>query len=187
MSVDELIITLESEEADVIVRPPQDVEFVLQGFPFPEVDVSVEPFPIQTVVVEATETDIRLDPPPDIAVQPKSPPEVIVIHAGNLGQEGEKGDPGIAGPIGPVGPQGDTGPIGPKGDPGETDVGDLTYVHTQTSPSILWTVVHNLGKNPSVEVVDSGGSEVLPDVHYDNVNQVSISFGSATSGKAYLN
>jgi hypothetical protein len=287
MSVDELIITLETEEADVVVNQPQDVELVLQDFPLPEVDISVDPFPIQTVVVEATETDVRLDPPPDIAVQPQSPPDVIVIHAGSLGQQGEKGDPGNTGPIGPAGPQGSTGadstipgppgvqgppgtpgsdstvpgPIGPVGPAGgksfsqqigdgssrvfpvvhnfgiqgvnavvyrsvapfdqvEADIeftdatmltvrttlvppvsgytvlisgpglaggGDLTYVHTQTSPSALWTVIHNLGKNPSVEVVDSGGSEIVPDVHYDNINQVSISFGSATSGKAYLN
>jgi hypothetical protein len=262
MSVDEIIITLETEEADVVVNQPRDVELVLQDFPLSEVDISVDPFPIQTVVVEATETDVRLDPPPDIAVQPQSPPDVIVIHAGSLGQQGEKGDPGNPGPIGPAGPKGDTGadstvpgPSGGKsfsqqiGDgvskvfsvvhnfgirgvnaivyrsvapfdqveadieftdavsltvrttlvppvngytvmisgPGAAGGGDLTYTHTQTSPSSLWTVIHNLGKNPSVEVVDSGGSEIVPDIHYDNINQVSISFGSVTSGKAYLN
>jgi hypothetical protein len=262
MSVDELTVTIETEEANIVVSQPQDVELVLQDFPVPEVGVSVDPFPIKTVVVEATETDIRLDPPPDIAVQPSSPSDVIVIYAGNLGQQGEKGDTGNTGPIGPAGPKGDTGAAstvpGPSGGksfsqqigdgsskvfsivhnlgiqgvntlvyrsvapfdqveadveftdvttltirttlvppvngytvlisgPGAAGGGDLAYVHTQTSPATLWTVVHNLGKNPSVEVVDSGGSEIIPDVHYDNINQVSISFGSATSGKAYLN
>ena len=36
-------------------------------------------------------------------------------------------------------------------------------------------------------MVDSGGSLVEPDVHYDNQNQVTLTFGSPTSGKAYLN
>lgn len=65
--------------------------------------------------------------------------------------------------------------------------GDLTYVHTQTAPSSVWTVTHNLGKRPSVSVVDSGDSMVEPDVQYISLNQVSILFGSTTSGKAYLN
>jgi len=65
--------------------------------------------------------------------------------------------------------------------------GDLNYVHTQTAPSTTWTVVHNLGKYAAVDVVDSGGSVVIPDVHYDSAAQVTLTFGSATSGKAYMN
>jgi hypothetical protein len=62
-----------------------------------------------------------------------------------------------------------------------------TYVHTQGSPSASWVVVHNLGWWPSVTVVDTGDSVVIPDVHYDSANQATLVFGSATSGKAYLN
>jgi hypothetical protein len=65
--------------------------------------------------------------------------------------------------------------------------GDLNYVFTQVSPSATWVVVHNLGKYPGVNVVDSGGTMVIPDVHYDSLNQVTVSFGSATSGKAFVN
>jgi hypothetical protein len=64
---------------------------------------------------------------------------------------------------------------------------DRTYVHTQGSPSATWSVVHNLGKFVSVDVVDSGGSLVIPDVTYVDNNTVTVKFGSATSGKAYCN
>jgi len=43
-------------------------------------------------------------------------------------------------------------------------------------------VPHALNKWVSVSVVDSGGTLLLPDVRYDDTNQQTISFGSATSG-----
>lgn len=61
------------------------------------------------------------------------------------------------------------------------------YTHTQVAPASTWSVTHNLNRHPSVSVVDSGDTVVLPDVHYNSVNDLTISFGSATSGKAYLN
>jgi hypothetical protein len=75
---------------------------------------------------------------------------------------------------------------GAQGPPGSGS-GDKNYVHTQGSPSATWTVVHGLSKYPAVEVVDSGDSVVIPSVHYDSVNQVTLTFGSPTSGKAFLN
>jgi hypothetical protein len=65
--------------------------------------------------------------------------------------------------------------------------GDKNYVHTQSALSAAWVVLHNLGKYPAVEIVDTGGSVILPDVRYDSVNQVSLFFSAATSGKAYFN
>jgi hypothetical protein len=65
--------------------------------------------------------------------------------------------------------------------------GDKNYLHTQVAPAVTWSVAHSLGKFPAVSVVDSGGSLILPDVHYIDVNNLQILFGSATSGKAYLN
>ncbi len=65
--------------------------------------------------------------------------------------------------------------------------GDLNFIYTQVSPSSSWPITHSLGKYPSVSVVDSGGSVIIADVLYPNINQVTVSFGAATSGKAYLN
>ena len=80
---------------------------------------------------------------------------------------------------------GPPGPLGPPGPPGSG--GDLSYIHTQTITATTWNVAHNLGKWPSVSVIDTGNSVVIPDVHYVDANNLQLSFGSATSGKAYLN
>jgi len=65
--------------------------------------------------------------------------------------------------------------------------GATTFTHTQGPLAAVWTITHNLNRFPSVTVIDSGNSVIIPDVHYDSANQVTVSFGAATSGKAYLN
>jgi len=65
--------------------------------------------------------------------------------------------------------------------------GDLHYTHNQTSSSTTWTITHNLGKFPSVTVVDSARSVVVGEVNMTNINEIQITFTAAFSGKAYLN
>lgn len=65
--------------------------------------------------------------------------------------------------------------------------GDAHYHHDQTIPSATWTIVHMLGKNPSVSVTTSGGDQVEGAVTYVDVNTVTVSFTAAFSGDAYLN
>jgi hypothetical protein len=71
--------------------------------------------------------------------------------------------------------------------PPDTEGEDKNYVHIQSSPSAAWSVVHNLEKYPAVDVVDSGGTAIIPDVHYVDTNNLTVNFGSATSGKAFVN
>jgi hypothetical protein len=61
------------------------------------------------------------------------------------------------------------------------------YVHDQQVASAAWVVVHNMGKKPSVSIVDTADDEVIGRVVYNSNNQLTISFSSPTSGKAYLN
>ena len=65
--------------------------------------------------------------------------------------------------------------------------GDLTYVHTQNSPSTTWNVAHNLGKLPSITIVDSGGTEVVGEVTHTDSDNAVLTFSAAFSGKAYVN
>lgn len=65
--------------------------------------------------------------------------------------------------------------------------GDKNYVYTQSTPSIVWNITHNLNKYPSVSVVDSAGTTVFGKVEYKTANEVSISFNAAFSGKAFFN
>ena len=71
--------------------------------------------------------------------------------------------------------------------PGGGAGADANYVHTQGSPSATWVVTHNLNKYVAVDVVDSGSSVVLPDIHYDSLNGITLTFGSPTSGRAFVN
>lgn len=61
------------------------------------------------------------------------------------------------------------------------------YVHNQENAQIEWNVTHNLGKFPSVSVVDSANDEVIGEVTYIDTNSLTIKFTAAFSGKAYLN
>lgn len=64
---------------------------------------------------------------------------------------------------------------------------DATYVHKQTVASNQWLIKHDLGKFPSVSVVDSANSIVIGDVTYIDNNNVVVKFNGMFSGKAYLN
>lgn len=64
---------------------------------------------------------------------------------------------------------------------------DLNYVHNQIASSDTWTITHGLNKYPSVSIVDTGGNVVVGEVKYDSLTQVTVTFSSAFSGKAYLN
>ena len=72
------------------------------------------------------------------------------------------------------------GPVGPGGN-------DAHYVHNQITPTTLWTINHNLGKLPSVSVVDSGENVVFGEVVYLDANALRVGFSAAFGGKAYLN
>jgi len=65
--------------------------------------------------------------------------------------------------------------------------GDAHYAHNQLDPEAVWTVTHNLGKKPSVTVVDSAETVVIGDVEYIDDNTVQLTFFAAFSGKAYFN
>lgn len=62
-----------------------------------------------------------------------------------------------------------------------------SYIHAQPVPSSLWTVTHNLGKFPSVTIIDTANTEVEGDVEFVSNNQLIIRFSTAFSGKAFIN
>lgn len=64
---------------------------------------------------------------------------------------------------------------------------DANFIYEQTEASAEWIIVHNLNKYPAVSIIDSAGDEVVGNVHYDSVNQVTITFTGAFKGTATLN
>ena len=64
---------------------------------------------------------------------------------------------------------------------------DASFVHNESPASDMWTITHNLGKYPSVTIVDSANDEVEGNVNHISINQLTITFSAAFSGKAFLN
>lgn len=62
-----------------------------------------------------------------------------------------------------------------------------TYEFTQSEPSLVWIINHNMNKFPAVTIVLSDGSSVYADVHYISNNRIDILFKKPTDGRAYLN
>jgi hypothetical protein len=89
------------------------------------------------------------------------------------------------------------GIVGPVGDTNtlialitaETDarIANESYTHQQAVSASTWNITHNLGRKPSVTVIDSGGSECEGLITYTNSNSLTIVFSAAFSGEAYLN
>jgi len=80
------------------------------------------------------------------------------------------------------------GPPGREGKPGPPGEGvDLHYRHIQSTPASSWTIAHNLGKRPSVSVVDSAGTNIVGGFEYVDDNNCTLTFSSSFSGEAYLN
>jgi hypothetical protein len=125
------------------------------------------------VVNDEDEAVLLIDPGDEIVVL--VPPDETLVEL-------ETGGEGPPGPAGAQGPQGDVGPPGPMGPPG-----GASFTFQQDVPSALWSVTHDLNRFPSVTVVDTGGSEVWPDVHYLDAMSVDLAFGSPTTGRAYFN
>lgn len=68
----------------------------------------------------------------------------------------------------------------------QDNAGKASFTFTQSTPSTTWVIVHNLNTTPSVTVLDSGGNWVMGQIHYDSLDQVTLTFSAAFGGTAYL-
>ena len=68
-----------------------------------------------------------------------------------------------------------------------TSQGTPTFIFNQVAASNQWNITHNLGKFPSITVIDTGDTVVSGEYIYDNNNQVTLNFSVPFSGKAFLN
>lgn len=77
---------------------------------------------------------------------------------------------------------------GPQGPPGSSGGGGggAAYTFTQSTPSTTWTINHNLGFRPSVELLDAGSQEIDGQIAHPSVNQTVVTLNPATAGVARL-
>jgi len=62
-----------------------------------------------------------------------------------------------------------------------------TFVFTQGVAATTWNIQHNLGKFPSVSVINNNNVVINGEVIYIDNNNVQLNFSAGFSGKAYLN
>ena len=65
--------------------------------------------------------------------------------------------------------------------------GAPTFVFTQGVPATVWNIQHNLGKFPSVSVVNNNDLLMNGEITYIDNNNITCNFSAAFAGKAYLN
>lgn len=78
------------------------------------------------------------------------------------------------------------GDQGPQGVPGPQGTSAVFYVHTQSTPSAVWVIDHDLNGNPTAVVIDSAGTQCEGTFSYPTLNQMLITFTGAFSGIAYI-
>lgn len=76
--------------------------------------------------------------------------------------------------------------VGPQGPAGGGGGGGSAYQFTQSSPSTTWTVNHNLGYKPIVDVYDTGSQQIEALVTHPTVNQTLILLTTPVAGFARL-
>jgi len=67
-----------------------------------------------------------------------------------------------------------------------TNAHDKTHTHHQDVASAQWVITHNLNKYPAIQVIDSAGCWVIGQVTHNSLNQLTLDFRGAFSGKAYM-
>jgi len=65
--------------------------------------------------------------------------------------------------------------------------GDKSFEFEQTVPVLEWNINHNLGKYPSVSIIDSATQYLEGQVLYIDTNNIKITFNFPVRGVAYLN
>lgn len=120
----------------------------------------------EEILLTITETEVQTitDETQEILLTIEEPTVVVV-----------EGNPGPQGPPGPMGPAGSGASV------------DRFYTHNQLSASTSWVINHNMGKYPSVQIIDSSGNNVYAGIAHPSDNQTVLTFSTAFGGVAYLN
>lgn len=73
-----------------------------------------------------------------------------------------------------------------KGD-GSGGGSDKNYIYEQTEPKSIWIITHNLGKYPSIDIIDDNNIIIMGEIEYISENKIIARFNKEYTGKAILN
>ena len=73
-----------------------------------------------------------------------------------------------------------------RGSPGLPGEGSAFYKHSQTTPSAMWTIVHNLNFEPQTQVFSLGGVRIEAFIQNLSLTTTQVIFSSPFSGYAIL-
>lgn len=62
-----------------------------------------------------------------------------------------------------------------------------SYVHTQASASATWTINHNLGFRPAIDLYTVGGAEFIAEILHTSLNQAIVYLATSLAGTARCN
>jgi len=63
---------------------------------------------------------------------------------------------------------------------------NITYTHSQASPSATWTVIHNLNRNVQLRCIDDDDNNIIGEPTNDSPNQITITFTTPVAGTAII-
>lgn len=64
--------------------------------------------------------------------------------------------------------------------------GGIAYVHHQSVPAASWVIDHHMGLIPNVLVLDTSGTEILPELRFPSDQTVVVVHSKPYTGTAYL-
>lgn len=65
-------------------------------------------------------------------------------------------------------------------------VAGVSYIHTQSGASSTWTINHNLGFKPVIQLFNTGSQLITGSISHISVNQVQVLFTTPIAGFARM-
>ena len=116
----------------------------------------------------------------DVTITKIEPKVSVELSTTNVNIDKNKVVTVVAGVQGLPGPKGDPGDQGPPGNEAQS----VNFI--QSTPTSTWTINHNLGYKPIVNIFSVGGLEVDATIIHTSDNQCVITFNVDTAGSARL-
>jgi hypothetical protein len=66
-------------------------------------------------------------------------------------------------------------------------ISDKNYIHYQIIEDLVWSVTHGLNKYPKIDIIDLNNRKIDGEIIYIDLNNLTVNFDVALSGKVICN